>query len=395
MNKEQVLEKLTSYYEEEMKENGFYQQSKENQDLLIKLKQTTDLFVRSFDYDLSVGHTFKAKIANLIRRVIRRSTRFITKPYADKMQGYNESVCELLGQMIQQYGEKMYSMSQVVEVLQRKIDEEHEKNYSLTIKSNEHQEMIEGIKTVLNDTVNKTLEMGGQLATLSQGARTVADSSEFESYSQAGEDRIVSFILSYGERKNKKLSYLDIGCNHYKRLNNTYGLYKKGYRGVLVEANPTMINDIVINRPGDIVLNVGISRSSGEKQTFYIVNGDGLSSFDKESIDNAKKETPWLEIVDKVEVPLMDINSVIKEYCNMVPDVVSIDVEGAEMDILETFDFEKYRPYIFIVETISYAANIQLDRKRTDILQYMSEKEYGEFAFTGINSIFIDKKQLV
>ena len=131
MNKEQALAKLSSYYEEEMKENQFYQQTKEGQDLILKLMQTTDLFVRSFDYDLPVGHTVKNKVKFFICRVIRRLTRFITKPYADGMQKYNENVCELLGQMISKYNEKIYNleMYSIKEKEERNRAQEREKAY--------------------------------------------------------------------------------------------------------------------------------------------------------------------------------------------------------------------------------------------------------------------------
>lgn len=430
MDKQQVLDKLTLYYEEEMKENQFYQQGKENQELIIKLMQTTDLFVRSFDYDMPVGHTVKSKIANFIRRVIRRSTRFITKPYADKMQRYNESVCELLGEMIKQNGEKFYSIRQEMAGLKSKICEECQSKTSniedkikeykgkvsnvedgaekcsakvssieegaeaLGAKTAAIEEMIDGMKCVLNDTVNKTLEMGGQLTVLSQGSNLDTNIVEGMSYSQTGEDKIVNFLLNYGERKIEKISYLDIGCNHYKNLNNTYSFYQKGHRGVLVEANPNFIDELKKYRPEDTVLNVGIGADESDSMNFYIVNNVDLSSFDKASIEEAQKESPWVEIVEEVQVPMMKMDHVIEQYCNGTPTMVSLDTEGLEMAILGTLDFEKYRPLVFIIETISYSAHIQIDKKRMDILNFMSEKGYGEFAFTGVNSIFVDKRQL-
>lgn len=407
MNKDQVFEKLTAYYEEEMKDNKFYQQNKENQELMIKLMQTTELFVRSFDYDMPVGHTVKSKLAYFIRRVIRRSTRFITKPYADKMQRYNESVCELLGQMIQQNGDKWITMRQKIESLERKVGEEQENNshlieliekakeQSVENKLAEHQNMIENIKAVLNDTVNKTLEIGGQLTVLNQTGNCVDENRKWMSYSQAGEDKIVHFLMNYGEQQHKAFSYLDIGCNHYKNLNNTYSFYQEGFRGVLVEANPNFISELKQYRPEDIILNIGVGGEEGEEMRFYITNNVDLSSFDKSSIEAAQRESPWIEIVEEVNVPMLRLDQVIERYCKGVPTMVSLDTEGIELSILESMDFERYRPFIFIIETIAYSAHIQVEKKRMDIINFMEEKGYAEFAFTGVNSIFVDRKQLV
>lgn len=431
MDKQQILGKLSHYYEDAMRDNQIYQLDNCNQELIIKLMQTTELFVRSFDYEMPAGHNFISKFKNFIRRVIRRSTRFITKPYADKMQIYNESVCELLGQMINQFGSQaaniethdelinerksledaicqIRKLEVQIELLERTVQDnkfDNDKNQifakqqfelsqrELQEYKAENNEVIEGIKNVLNDTVNKSLEMGGQLSVLASGINTTVDL-EWNSYSQAGEDRIVNFLLNYGKEGKQLISYLDIGCNHYKKINNTYSLYEQGHRGVLVEANPHFIAELAEKRPGDVVLNVGVGNGSDTSQTFYIMNNVDMSSFDMHSITNSMKESPWLKIVEEVDIPIKRIDQIIEEYFSGTPDVVSLDIEGLEMDALCSIDFKRHRPFIFIIETISYSASIQVNQKRTDILDFMREKGYAEYAFSGINSIFIDLNKL-
>lgn len=398
MNKEQALAKLSSYYEEEMKENQFYQQTKEGQDLILKLMQTTDLFVRSFDYDLPVGHTVKDKVKFFICRVIRRLTRFITKPYADGMQKYNENVCELLGQMISKYNEKIYNleMYSIKEKEERNRAQEREKAYleeisALKNRIDELNEIVEGVKQVLNDTVNKTLKMGDEITILADAkGKNLEDELKENSYSQAGEDKIIQFILDYINKKQALVSYLDIGCNHYKKLNNTYSLYQKGHRGVLVEANPGFIEELREKRPGDVVLNMGVAGHSADSMKFYITNADGLNSFDLNSIQEAKKKLEWLQVEKEVNVPVLTMEDIINQYCGKTPDIVSIDVEGLEIDILTGLDFDEHRPKAFIIETINYSTKLQINAKREDIMEFMHTKGYEEYAFTGVNSIFID-----
>lgn len=398
MNKEQALAKLSSYYEEEMKENQFYQQTKEGQDLILKLMQTTDLFVRSFDYDLPVGHTVKNKVKFFICRVIRRLTRFITKPYADGMQKYNENVCELLGQMISKYNEKIYNleMYSIKEKEERNRAQEREKAYleeisALKNRIDELNEIVEGVKQVLNDTVNKTLKMGSEITILADAkGKNLEDELKENSYSQAGEDKIIQFILDYINKKQALVSYLDIGCNHYKKLNNTYSLYQKGHRGVLVEANPGFIEELREKRPGDVVLNMGVAGHSADSMKFYITNADGLNSFDLNSIQEAKKKLEWLQVEKEVNVPVLTMEDIINQYCGKTPDIVSIDVEGLEIDILTGLDFDEHRPKAFIIETINYSTKLQINAKREDIMEFMHTKGYEEYAFTGVNSIFID-----
>lgn len=89
----------------------------------------------------------------------------------------------------------------------------------------------------------------------------------------------------------------------------------------------------------------------------------------------------------------MTVNEVIDKYFNGVPTIVSLDVEGDELEILKSIDMEKYRPLIYIIETIEYREKIDLNNKRTDIINFMNSKNYKEYAFTGVNSIFLDEKQ--
>ena len=47
----------------------------------------------------------------------------------------------------------------------------------------------------------------------------------------------------------------------------------------------------------------------------------------------------------------ISLNDVIKEYFNNTsPSYISIDTEGSEFKILESFNFENYRPKVFTVE---------------------------------------------
>ena len=55
-------------------------------------------------------------------------------------------------------------------------------------------------------------------------------------------------------------------------------------------------------------------------------------------------------------------------------------------------DFEKFRPMIIICEMIEYRRGLTVGEKNQEILDFMRSKDYEEFAFTGINSIFIDKR---
>lgn len=471
--KEEIVKKLEKFYQEELAKHtvmhGLSLQSEgQIRNMQLKLLQTTQLFVPSFDYDLGEAHSIKRKLINGMKKVIRKMTLFITKPYADRMFQFQQSCCEWMGNAIdtiQKQGEMIARQNAEIkdcsdavirwreseqirkdnEEKYKKLEEEW-KHFSNEIKK--QIEEIEKLKTytdsiskqaeekqkllfgeigeqvgekleILVDDIKKQKEESEQnqdklwkheeaivnltndynksvhlLLNISDQVFGNNDSRKFKSYSQAGEDVIAAFLLKYSEMGEKGISYLDIGCNHYRDLNNTYLFYEQGATGVLVDANPKFVQQIKEKRPNDIVLNLGVGAKKMENAIFYILNADGLSSFIEESVKNSIKETNWIKVEEKIEIPVVTINEIMEQYFTAAPTLISLDVEGNELDILQSFPFEKYHPFLFIVETIEYSEKIQLNHKRKDILAFMKTKGYEEYAFTGVNSILVNAEML-
>jgi hypothetical protein len=71
------------------------------------------------------------------------------------------------------------------------------------------------------------------------------------------------------------------------------------------------------------------------------------------------------------------------------PDLVSLDVEGLDLDILRSIDFSRYRPHVFCVETVSYAERDGSGVKNAPIHELMLQSGYKLYADTYINSIYV------
>ena len=380
MERREISNILKTKYEENLEKYKYNFSEQTFHEISSKLFESSKHFVSTFDYDFGKGRTPLQKVKNFIKRAIRKSTRFMLQPYAEKMYRFQELNGEITGSLTE-YAK--YS-NNILKYSKREI--ENSKREIVAIN--------EEMRNKFTDTHNHLANFENTLWNIIKEKDKVQEElSKYESYSQAGEDKIIEFILSYLGEKNVGLSYLDIGCNDYKSLSNSYALYKKGVRGVLIDANPIYIDEIKMYRPEDIVLNCGIGAKNSEKMKFYILNTPGLDSFDLESIKEAQRQTPWIEIVDEIEVPVYTLDEIYEKYFASVPTIVSLDVEGLEMDILKSTNFEKYRPYIFIIETIEYREKISVTNKRNDIINLMFENDYIEYAFTGVNSIFIDKRR--
>lgn len=207
------------------------------------------------------------------------------------------------------------------------------------------------------------------------------------SYSQCGEDLIIDFI--FGVFKIEKPSYLDIGAHHPYYLSNTAFFYSKNCKGVSVEPDPALFKVIKKERPRETSLNVGVGLSSGESADFYIMNIPTLNTFSKSEAERYAAY-PGKSIARVVKLPLLTVNEIIeKNFEKSGPNFVSIDVEGMDLDIVKSFDFKKYRPEVFCIETLTYTED-NSEKKLQDIIDYMLGQGYFVYADTYINTVFVE-----
>lgn len=207
------------------------------------------------------------------------------------------------------------------------------------------------------------------------------------SYSQAGEDAVLRFLFE--DKKVERISYLDIGTNIPDYGNNTYLFYCRGSRGVCVEADRTLIPRIRALRPQDTVLNVGVSIDGRAEAELYLFNCGGISTFDKEEADKRVASGKY-KIVNVAKVPLVSINTILRDHFNRCPDLLSLDIEGLDLSVLRSLDFERYPIPIVCVETCTYSEN-HIRPKDTAIASFMLSQGYEVYADTYVNTIFVRK----
>jgi FkbM family methyltransferase len=207
------------------------------------------------------------------------------------------------------------------------------------------------------------------------------------SYAQYGEDLIVGCVLS--ALKVRKPTYLDIGAHLPTHMNNTYLLYKKGFRGVCVEPDPVLFHKFARKRRMDVCINAGVGLASQVPAEFYVMSVPSLSTFSRG--DAEQHQERGVAAIERIEkIPILDVNEIIRAHFSPGPDYVSIDVEGHEMDILRTFDFVSFRPSVFCVETLTFSID-NTERKAVEVNAFMEPLGYFSYADTYINTVFVDK----
>lgn len=208
------------------------------------------------------------------------------------------------------------------------------------------------------------------------------------SYAQCGEDLIIDYMFACVGRRVE--TYLDIGAHDPVRLSNTMRFYRQGARGVCVEPDPDLVAKLVRDRPEDVCVQSGVGVQAGTA-TFYLLTPSTLNTFSRHVAEQLVS-TGLHHVRQEVEVPVVTINHLIATHFNAAPDLVSIDVEGLEYDLIRSFDFNRYRPVVFCVESARYSP-FDLGRKSRQVDDYLRGEDYECIADTFINSIFVDKRE--
>ena len=208
-----------------------------------------------------------------------------------------------------------------------------------------------------------------------------------KSYSQCGEDLIMQHI--FNALNIQTPTYLDIGAHHPSFLNNTKLFYDNGSSGVNIEPDPSLITAFWKKRPRDINLNIGIGDKT-DVLPFYVMSVPTLNTFSEEEAKTIEHGGN-IKIKQVINMSILDVNDILKNYFSLPPDLISIDVEGLDLAILRNLDFSLYRPKVICVETITFS-EIRQGKKITEIASLMEYNGYFSYADTNINTIFVDRQ---
>lgn len=208
------------------------------------------------------------------------------------------------------------------------------------------------------------------------------------SYSQEGEDLIIERFF---ENESKGF-FVDIGAHHPKRFSNTFLLYKKGWRGINIDPMPGIMRLFNKVRPNDINIEVGISKTE-DKLTYYIFNENALNTFsENEALIKSEIDPNKYYIKEKKSINTYPLKVILDKYMktsNQI-DMMSIDVEGLDLEVLTSNDWSKYRPKLILVEELR--TNIKMLFENSDINRFLESKGYTLHFRTYNTSFYIDSK---
>ena len=198
-------------------------------------------------------------------------------------------------------------------------------------------------------------------------------------YAQEGEDIILSRLMD-----KEKGFFIDIGAHHPFRFSNTYLFYKKGWRGINIDPLPGTTKLFNLVRRRDINIQCGVAKESG-MLTYYCFNEPALNTFDKEEA-KFKNDLPDYFIQETIDIPVEPLWKIL-DGLSLPPriDFMSVDVEGMEMDVLMSNNWDRYRPEFLVVE------QLRLDVQgimKTDVYRFLQSADYKLVSRTLNSSIY-------
>ncbi len=168
------------------------------------------------------------------------------------------------------------------------------------------------------------------------------------SFSELGEDLIVLSYFS-AEKSCRQYIYVDVGAFDPISLSTTLLLYKKGWRGINIDANSKAIEKFKKLRPKDY--NVTAAISNCEEKAYYYEYPIGAANRISQLDDNPHSlcnEQPIAKTVVYTTTLTKILDSSPFSGCNI--DYLNIDCEGYDKQVIEGLNFNKYKPKLITIE---------------------------------------------
>jgi len=199
------------------------------------------------------------------------------------------------------------------------------------------------------------------------------------SYAQSGEDMILDTIFC----NVKNGFYIDIGANNPWVQSNTYFFYRKGWRGINIDALPGMKISFDKHRPRDINVEAAIDNDEKELH-YYMFKSSFYNTFSQNDAEKIKQHSP---LIGMKTIRTTSLSNILNQYNVENIDFLSCDVEGMDINVFKSNDWAKYRPKIIITE---YFYN-GIDKISQDaVYQYLAEQKYIYFCNSATNAFYID-----
>jgi len=208
-----------------------------------------------------------------------------------------------------------------------------------------------------------------------------------------GGKHVDEILREYFPDPEYKGVFFDVGSYEPITINNSYHFEKNGWECYCFEANTSLIPLLKENRKN--VFNYAISNTNKDAVTFNVVTLNHVSpgwaaSYSAITVSDTYKQIFGFHpeaIVTQITVPQRTLDTIIETEISDLKkiDLMSLDIEGGELDCLYGLNLNKFPPSVIVIENVAGDPEINsylsrfgytLDRQ-TDYNQYYVSNTYS------------------
>jgi FkbM family methyltransferase len=211
-------------------------------------------------------------------------------------------------------------------------------------------------------------------------------------YSQCGQDEYLEKNVFKGYKNG---FFVDAGAHDGVSINNTLYFEKtNNWNGINIEPIKSVYDKLSTNRQNNTNLNCAVCNNDGETDFYYNTGHTEMISGIKETFDNRhlnrllnenKQHGSTTEII---KVNTKKLETIFDENNVFHVNYLSIDVEGAEFEVIKSINFEKVFIDVIGFENNYYDESINIINYLKD-KNYIVIREYTDIFMIHKNSIFI------
>ena len=201
----------------------------------------------------------------------------------------------------------------------------------------------------------------------------------FISYSQNREDVLLWRAL----RSVEHGFYIDVGANDPSEDSVTKAFYDRGWHGINIEPLPSHYQSLKEQRPHDINLAMAAGSDDGVLELFDL---PAIRGWATSSLSVAQMHRDEGHVVEVSIVPVRRLSAICEEWVTGDIHFLKIDVEGFEANVIAGMDFERWRPWVVVVEATLPGSEVS---SHADWEPVLTRSRYRMVHFDGLNRFYV------
>lgn len=197
-------------------------------------------------------------------------------------------------------------------------------------------------------------------------------------YSHQGEDGPIQMMFKW----KKNGVYVDVGAYDPVLYSNTYGLYRSGWHGLVIDPNESLRSRYALMRPRDTFVALAVGEREEEK-TFYQFADGAYNTFDGERAREWER-LRGMKIEKTAPVRFKPLSKILRESNIERIDFMNVDVEGLDLEVLKTHDWNM-KPRVIAVEDERFDPD---SPRQSEVYNFLHDKGYVLGGLTSYTLIF-------